>query len=223
MPHALKTRNLLPLLLVAVLTADAMAAERFYRYRDDQGVLVLDYQVPPHLVKNGYEVVSPSGQVLEVVPPHRELTEEARKAAERAAQQELEDQILLKSYSSIDDLYNARDRKLEGLKREIDIISANIAESTSLLDAVRAKAANLQLSGRPVQKQMMDQIDGLIEEIGDGKQMLALRQREYQEMEDRYSRYADRLKNLFGIESPAQTNPPSGSATAPARSPSAGG
>lgn len=223
MLYTLKMRSFLSLLLAVALAVEAVAAERFYRYRDDQGVLVLDYQVPPHLVKNGYEIVSPSGQVIEVVPPYQELTEEARKAAERAEQQELEDQILLKSYSSLEELYNARDRKLEGLKREIDIISGNIEKSTSLLDEVRAKAAKLQLSGRPVQKQMIDQIDGLIDEIGDSNNMLTLRKREYREMEDRYDHYANRLMSLFGIASPAQTNRPSGAATAPATSPSAGG
>lgn len=210
------------LLSLLILCAVSFAAGEFYRYRNDEGVLVLDYQIPPHLVENGYEVVSASGQVIEVVPPHKALTEAERLAAKQAERQELEDQILLKSYSSLEDLNNARDRKLEGIQREINIITSNVEEGNSLLASVRSKAANLQRAGKPVSQKIVEQIDTLIQEIKDSKTMLSVRRQEYEEMEARYDRYAERLKLLFG-GSTERTGSPSSSATAPSTSPSGGG
>ncbi len=217
-----KKQTLISVLVICFTVGQAAAAEKFYRYRNDAGVLVLDYQVPPHLVKNGYEVVSASGQVLEVVPAYQEQTAEDRRAAELAQQQALEDKMLLKSYSSIEELNRARNRKLEGIQREIDIITTNISESNVLLDGVRSKAAVLQRSGKPVRTSMMEHIDRLIAEISDGERMLALRREEYKNVAVRYERYAERLKVLFGVEESAQKILPSDSATGLATSPSGG-
>ena len=68
-------------LAFCLVVPDALAKKRkkgaMYRYRNAEGVLVMDYQVPSELVGNGYEVINDEGIVIEVVP--RELTEEERK------------------------------------------------------------------------------------------------------------------------------------------------
>ena len=50
------------------------AAAELYRYKNEDGITVLDSHVPARYVKNGYTILSLDGRVLEVVP--RALTEE---------------------------------------------------------------------------------------------------------------------------------------------------
>ena len=68
--------------LASSMVADA---RQLYRYRNADGVVVVDYQVPVEYVGKGYEVLNDEGMVIKVVP--RELTEEERKAND--AQQNL--------------------------------------------------------------------------------------------------------------------------------------
>ena len=67
------SRLLGPAVCAVVLLAqmpDSQARE-LYRYTNDQGNMVVDYQVPPQYVPNGYEILNEKGMVIEVVP--REL------------------------------------------------------------------------------------------------------------------------------------------------------
>ena len=66
-------------LLAAVLLpsmAQPVHARDMYRYINDQGNVVVGYQVPTQDVHKGYEILNQDGIVMEIIP--RELTEEER-------------------------------------------------------------------------------------------------------------------------------------------------
>ena len=64
---------------VVLLSLSMLAeARQLYRYRNADGVVVVDYQVPVEYVGKGYEVLNDEGIVIKVIP--RELTEEERDA-----------------------------------------------------------------------------------------------------------------------------------------------
>ncbi len=62
--------------MLVLLGAPAVHAGVMYRYINDQGNVVIDYQVPASDIKKGYEILNEEGVVLRVIP--RELTAEER-------------------------------------------------------------------------------------------------------------------------------------------------
>ena len=109
--------------LVMMTQSNTVAAE-LYRYKNEDGVTVLDSHVPARYVKNGYTILSLDGRVLEVVPralTEREIRERDRRLAEeeRTAREkrerEIADQNLLRLYSTPGDVIRARDAKIASI------------------------------------------------------------------------------------------------------------
>jgi len=67
-------------LLALLIAVASPAAAEWYRYVNEDGVVVLSESIPPSLVHKGYEVLGDDGKVKRVVA--RELT-----PAERAARE----------------------------------------------------------------------------------------------------------------------------------------
>ena len=53
-------------------------AKQLYRYRNAEGSVVVDYQVPAESVGGGYEILNDKGVVIEVVPPEPTAEEKVR-------------------------------------------------------------------------------------------------------------------------------------------------
>lgn len=151
----------------------ALAVE-LYRYTNDEGSTVIDYQVPPEHVKKGYEVLNDKGVVIRVVP--RELTEEEQKEAdarERLEAQALADQrrlqewdeSLLLRYSTIEDIEAAQERALMDLRIRVSILKSNKHSLKQQVENYQAQAAELERMGRPVDVQRLQAIEDLQAEI----------------------------------------------------------
>lgn len=195
-------------------------AGSLYRYRNKEGNLVIDHEVPPAYVAGGYEVLSSTGRVEQVVSPQRVEPEQTEgeggiKASEDASQQLRDDQMLLRSYSEISELEAAKHRRLSQLAREVEMIQSNISKNQDMLVEARAKAANYQRSGQAVPQIVLKNMDDLVILQKDAKQMLSLREREHAEIKQRYSRYIKRFMALKGLE-PLEKNQTSSPTTAPA-------
>jgi hypothetical protein len=184
-------------------SALSVADENLYRYRNHSGELVIDHRIPPEFVAGGYEVLSRSGRVIEVIPPHKVLSEDEQQTAmlstEEAEEQKKEDALLLRSYSTLEELQDARDRRLELLDRELLIVESNLDKSREQLADSQVRAANHQRSGRVVPKVLLDNISDLTEQIRDAEQMTAARAEERQQVSDKYSRYIERFRQLKGL------------------------
>lgn len=148
-------------LLLAVLgTAPLAEAQNIYRYEDSSGRTVFNATIPPEYVKNGYTVLNPRGQVVEVVPPApsaeeiaaREAEAEARRAEEEALRRQMEaDSLLLRLYRSPAEIERKRDERLAQLDAQIAGLNVTIAklddEIAGLNAAIeRAEAASLEPS-----------------------------------------------------------------------------
>ena len=215
------------LLLALIMGQSGWAGENLYRYRDHGGDIVIDDNVPPEFVAKGYDVLSRSGRVIEVVPPHVPKTAENQQAdgeSSEAHAQQQEDLMLLRSYSALPDLEKARDRRLQQLDREITIVESNLQKSRERLEVSRSKAANHQRSGRAVPQILLDNISELNEQIQDAEQMAQVRTEERRELGEKYQRYIDRFIVLKGLDRDleAEKNQPSKLAIDPASALSAG-
>ncbi|NHN37128.1 hypothetical protein G8764_07475 [Pseudomaricurvus alcaniphilus] len=195
-------RMLSGLLLAAALLLPgwALAANRapvktYYRYINDQGVKVINHQIPPEYVQKGYEVVSAHGVVLKIVDPAP--TEEEAEAAERErarieAQREW-DEELLRRYSSLRDIEAAKQRKLAQIQTSINILESNISNIKSQIVTQQAKAADSERLGREVPKQILAAISGLEEELRHTREQADERQQLYQETIEKYERDKQRF------------------------------
>lgn len=133
-----------------------------YRYIDDRGVTVLDRQgVPPEYSGKGYEVLNQRGRVVQVVPPAP--TPEEIRAAEAAKIQASADAQLLHLYSNVDDVDRAKARKLAELDGLVNMTQGNLKGVTNQQSSLQSQAADQERAGRPVQQQLLDQLNDLRE------------------------------------------------------------
>lgn len=217
-----KRAGCIALALLGMATMVAEAAS-LYRYRNKEGNLVVDYTIPPEYVAGGYEVISKTGRVEQVVPPQRnpDASEagEPIESSEDVSEQLEEDEMLLRSYSEVSEIEAAWERRVSQLDREVDITHSNLLKNRDIQQDDRVKAANYQLIGKPVPKSLLKHMDNLVFQERDAVQVLELRKQESEAVSKRYEHYRSRFMVLKGIE-PLEKSPTSLPTTVPATVPS---
>jgi chromosome segregation ATPase len=188
------------LLLVA---ADvALPAEKprsaLYRYRDHRGVLVVNDHVPPEFIRNGYQVITRDGRVIEEVAPQLEGEAAARARAAAAEQQRLKewDESLLRRYSTTADIEAARERALREFDIRISILRSNLQSVKGQIEREQARAADIERRGQNVPEELARSIADLRAEVVATEEMVALRQRERAEVQASYQRDIERFETL---------------------------
>jgi hypothetical protein len=196
------------LVTLALLLAPLSLAAGLYRYTNDEGVTVVDYQVPVAYVGKGYEVLNKDGMVVEVVP--RELTAEEKKV--RNAQQELEyearaeerrlrewDESLLLRYSTLEDIEAAQDRALRDLRIRLSILKGNKRSLKQQVESYQAQAADLERSGREVDVARIVAIEDIQAEIATTDRSINDRAQEIEEVSAAYQKDIDRFRQLLEV------------------------
>jgi len=197
-------RICLALLLAGGVVPDGLA-RNLYRYVNDQGNTVVDYQVPPEYVKNGYEVLSSKGVVLRVVP--RQLSEEQQKAAdahrqqEEAAQAEEKrlrewDESLLLRYSTVEDIEAARERALRDLRIRVSILKSNKFALRQQVENYQSQAAELERRGQKVDAERLQVIKDLQGEIASTDRAISDRLKEIGAVEAAFAADIERFKQI---------------------------
>ncbi len=158
----------------------ASAQARLFRYIGDDGVKVIASSIPPRFVSRGYEVLNATGQVIKVVAPAPPPEDLARVEQERALLEEYE--ILVRRYSSVDDIIGARDRRLAQLDANIAILRANISNLNKQIEDLMARAASSERAGRVVPPQIYTGIADIRAELATTENMLQLRLDEHQDI-----------------------------------------
>jgi hypothetical protein len=200
--------------LVAMLAAaQAVAAERFFRYENAEGITVIDDHIPPQLAYKGYSVLDRNGRVVEVVP--RALSDEERLdpngpgvkmrlAAEEEKRQKRYDEALLIRYSTVADIEAARDRKINEIKVRINLLKGNVGSLQQQLETRQGQAAALERDGQPVPEEYPRSIETLRSQIADTEAQIERHQTERTTTEMRYTMDIERFKVLR----PAKPSPP---------------
>lgn len=192
-------------LVLAVGLAAPAAAKNMYRYRNAEGVLVMDYQVPAELVGNGYEVINDEGIVIKVVP--RELTEEERKEKDaeekrlKAAKAEEErlrkwDETLMLRYSTVADIEAARDRALRDLQIRLSILKGNRRSLKQKVENYQAEAADMERRGMKVDVERLRAIETLQSEIAATDRAIVDREADIEELAATYQMDIERFEML---------------------------
>ncbi len=194
--------------LMLVLQPATSHARELYRYHNDKGNMVVDYQVPPEYVPLGYEVLNEKGMVIEVVP--RELTEEEKANRDirvrleeeaRAEQERLRewDESLLLRYSTIEDIEAARERALRELRIRVSILKSNKRSLKHQVESYQAQAADQERRGQKVSVNHVTAIEELQAEIAITDTAIADRQAEIEQVSGEYQADIDRFEMLLEV------------------------
>ncbi len=176
-----------PLLLsvgLAMTASSSHAQGRLYRYVNEEGTQVLSNSIPPKYVKRGYEVLSPKGRVLQVIPPEPDPEDKARVEKEKALLAKYE--MLAKRYSSAADIESARVRRMGRIEANIAVLRANINNLTSQIEDLMSDAAGFERAGTKVPNHIFTSIDELRSEIKNTEATLALRLAEHKEINNKF-------------------------------------
>ncbi len=191
----------LVLAMVFIAMPLATTAE-LYKYKNEDGVTVLDSHVPARYVKNGYTILSLSGRVIEVVP--RALTDAEIRARDRALaeqqqldrerrEQEVADQNLLRLYSTPEDVIRARDDKLRSIESFINTQNSNLRRLREQKRRLESSLADIERSGGTISKERLDRIRSI-----EGRMLQIEKdvQAKHEEIEVLRSTYAADLKRV---------------------------
>lgn len=170
------------LLMSGLVAAQKETASKvMYRYKNKEGVTVLDSTIPPQYVNNGYEIMSFSGKVLKVIAPVTQGAEGERLYREKLQREERErdDIQLRRSYSNVADIDAAKNRNLESLRGNIGILQANLTSARSRLQTYQSQAAAIERGGRQLPDELLKNINNLVQEEKDIQVQIQQREEEY--------------------------------------------
>lgn len=152
-------RNLTGLVFMLSVSFSSLSyGVEYYRYTDERGITVINrLGVPPHLIGQGYEVLSEQGSVVRVVP-RAPTPEEYRQLQAQKEQAEADRQLLL-LYSRLEDIDRAQERKLADVEGQISIAQGDLLTVNALQTELREQAASQERAGREVSSFLLKQIE----------------------------------------------------------------
>jgi hypothetical protein len=191
--------------LVYLIQFNTVAAE-LYKYKNEDGVTVLDSHVPARYVKNGYSILSLDGRVLEVVPRalsdeeirerDQRLAEEERIAREKRERQ-IADQNLMRLYGTPADVVRARDAKLASIDSMIETQRGNIQRLESQKRQLESALADIERAGGTIGKDRQVRIRSLENRVEQIESEITKKLDEKKELKVSYSEDLKRVKQLY--------------------------
>lgn len=198
--HPVQAKKLTICVLAAsCLLLSSLTEARMYRYKDENGRLVIGNTVPQEASTRGYEILNSQGRVVERIAPApteeelRQRAEKERRQQEAEAQLE-QDKALLRRYRSPDDAVRSMRRKINELDGLNQLKRGNISVIESQLDSEQSRAANLERSGREIPDATLQKIERLQKQIQDIETEIATQSREIEELRSDYIQDIERLE-----------------------------
>jgi predicted metalloendopeptidase len=144
-----------------VVTASLQVHADLFRYRDENGQLVLSHTIPNDRVKAGYEIVDEYGVLIKRVEP--QLSEAAyreklrREAAFKECLKTME--RVRKLYQTEADIDYALNKGLESIDQSINNIKANLSVTSNQRQEFEEQAGQLDIQGRDIPNALLDNIE----------------------------------------------------------------
>lgn len=213
MHHRPIVSSTLALLTALGLLASTSVQAGMYRYKDENGQMVISNTIPQEATKRGYEILGNNGRVVETVPPAPTAEEIAAREAEKERQRQAEaqrqqDQKLLERYSHPNQAVRAMHRKIREMEGMIQLKRGNISVIASQLDNEQGRAADLERSGREVPEASLEKIRRLEAQIDDIDQEIQNQRRQIQDLKNEFMEDIQRLEEVTGEERTLPLDPP---------------
>lgn len=196
-------RLALAVAVCASLATSSALASTMYRYKDDNGRMVISNTVPSESSTRGYEILNGQGRVVDVVEAAPTAEEIAAREAEKkrnalAEKQREEDAELLRTFSHPDDAVRALRRKLQELESLVQLKRGNISVIESQLEEQQSKAADLERAGREVPENLTTRIERLHAQIREIEKEIGVQNMETQAIRETYEQKIERLETITG-------------------------
>ena len=184
----MKWLPIVSIITLGLTTSMAAIAQELYRYRDDAGVTRMEPTIPAQYVDKGYDVLNSQGMLIRRVPAREALVTNDDSA------QRIEDNSLLTSYSSVEEIAAHRDRRLSGVQRQIEIIMSDRRVISGELDMEIRSASAYRADGNPVPEEIdsrIAELDGMIKSLD---QQMLQRAEEKQQITDEFTAKIERFQ-----------------------------
>ena len=191
--------------LLAIISCSTAFADNLYRYKNNEGGTVVDWHVPAKFAGRGYEVLSPLGEVIKVVPRQlsgselndKDLVERLKRGAEAERARLAEwDRFLLLRYSTVEDIDAARDRALRELKIRLSILASNQRVARGRLETALSRLADFERRGEDALPQDLEAVEILRSEIAAAGRSIEEREGQVAAVTEDYARDRDRFAQL---------------------------
>ena len=171
-------------------------SQEFYRYKNSEGQTVLDTKIPGQYVNAGYDVLDSSGRLLESVPPVQVIDATDAEQIAVAASTQQSDQLLLSSYSRVEEIDAHRLRKVQALEREISIIANDKRVTHIEIDKALQEKADYEARDFEVPVEILERIDELNITILRLDEQLLRRQSEIVDIDNEFVGKMNRFSQL---------------------------
>lgn len=193
-------------LIVTYNLAIAQSTGNVYRYKDERGNLIYSDRLPKN-TKTQIEVLSSTTGTLKRVI-ERELTIEEieamnqQKLAEQSNSQQMlqqarQDQLLLATYSSVNDIENMKNYELDQIKRAIDNDKNNLQALRERMDFIDGEIKNnpKEASYNSEKNRITQNIVSISTSLTKNEEMLREREVKYNNDKKRYEELMSTLNN----------------------------
>lgn len=184
----------------------------YYKYKDDNGHTIISSTLPPEAANQGYQIVSPMGTIVETVDPKKSAEElnneailqkqkeaaeqESNKLREQEKAQAQKDDILLKSFSSAQDIERARNDKLASIQVLEQIMRESMIGLEKQLQDAKTAAVSYQTSNKPIPEKIQKTIQESERQIKENTTYLERKSLEKKEIHTKYQQLLDRFYAL---------------------------
>ncbi len=206
---AIKTGQFL-VISVCLLTGFGLstpAAAAIKCWTNNEGVRECGEAVPPEFAQQGHAVIKKSGAVEETerAKTAEELAVEATKTAEekKVKDAELEkvrqDQILLATFSTIEDIERVRDEQITSLGATIGVTNTRNAKIQEDLNKRIEAAAAEERAGNAPSEALLKDIESLRRQTTENQQFIETKGQEQEAIRQQYDDKIQRFKELRGL------------------------
>ena len=192
------------LLIVAALFSAPLfsASEVYYVFKDKNGNSVIQDSIPAAYVNQGYRMINEQGLTIRTVSSvseQRRLADAAKKRrsdAKGREKQRKEDDMLMASFSSIDQIREAGNKKILSIQGQIDITLSHIKAFEKNLADLQVQA--IEFAKRPggITQAEVDEVQSVKTSIVRNREFIVRQRDEQHKLRQEYMVYIDRFKSL---------------------------
>ena len=193
------------ILLPALLSCGESRAERIFKWVDENGEIQYGDRVPPQYASKERSVIDDQGRTVKVneAPKSPEekavaqaLMKQQAEAKKSKEQEAVRDHSLLSTYSSEEDMLQARDSKVASVETLIQLTNSRLESMQKRLNELTNDAAEFERSGKKLPDGLVNQMKNIKEQIQHNEDFLKAKQEEKEEIAHKFDEDIKRYREL---------------------------
>ncbi len=204
----MNSKRWLIFIILLMLLSTPLSAQQLYRWVDDEGNVQFSDRLPPEAADRGRTEMSRDGMRRRDVPPpktaeelrrERELERLRREQAELIEQQRRADEVLLRTYRSVDDVVMMRDGKIAAVDVMIQSLKGDIRRQQNQINRAQREAAEQERAGQTIHENTEREIRQAKASIEDTLALILRHERTKQDLFEQYANELERFTRLRNI------------------------